>query len=129
MVIFHSYVSLPEGMTPKYLKNLKHSRETMAKDGSGFSCFSRTSVPLPRHWLMSFGRAQVRIDIFCNIFCIRKKDRSKDRAIDKWANALVPPTPVNGLGHRSRCMRMCAGFFCTSWKAGVRQGGHSRPET
>ena len=32
----------------------------------------------------------------------------------KWANALVPPTPVNGLGHRSRCMRMCAGFFCTS---------------
>ena len=28
----------------------------------------------------------------------------------KWANALVPPTPVNGLAHRSRCMRMCAGF-------------------
>ena len=55
---------------------------------------------------MSFGRAQVRIDIFCNIFCIRKKDRSKDRAIDKWANALVPPTPVNGLGHRSRRMHL-----------------------
>ena len=58
-------------LTQKYLKNLKHSSETMAKiriqsDGSGEWCFSRTSVPLPRHWLMSFGRAQdqVCIDIF-----------------------------------------------------------------